>query len=418
MAMYPKPAEGSWTEHYPEVGTGLVSYEDCISPDFYEAEREAVFKRAWLNVGRVEDVPRTGSYFTKEIAVAKTSVIIVRDKGDKIRAFHNVCRHRGNKLVWQDYPGEEVSGNARQLTCKYHGWRYGLDGACTFVQQESEFFDFDKSRYGLVPVHCEVWAGFIFINLAKEPEQPLRDYLGGMITPLEAYPFERLTSRYDFSAEVDCNWKIFLDAFQEYYHVPVLHSQEATPAARPKTMTGFEAPHYQLDGPHRMVSTSSIPRRLWPEDYQYPIEMATRSGLFGPWNEPDLGEPGGVNPGGIKDWAMDNFQIFPNMEILIWSNGWYLVYRYWPLSHSKHRFEGTLFFPPAQTVSDRVAQECAVVMFKEFALQDAGTLTGTQTGLASRAARDDFHLNDQELLVRHFHKHIYEWVGNHKTAGV
>ena len=58
--------------------------------------------------------------------------------------------------------------------CKYHGWRYDLDGACTFVQQEQEFFDLDKADYGLVPVHCEVWAGFIFVNLAKQPEQSLR----------------------------------------------------------------------------------------------------------------------------------------------------------------------------------------------------------------------------------------------------
>ena len=79
MARWPKPAEGSWTEHYPELGTGLVSYEDSISPEFYELEREAIFRRAWLNVGRVELLPRNGSYFTKELQVAKTSIIVVRD---------------------------------------------------------------------------------------------------------------------------------------------------------------------------------------------------------------------------------------------------------------------------------------------------------------------------------------------------
>ena len=79
MARHPKPAEGSWTAHYPELGSGPMSYEDSISAEFYELEREAVFKRAWLNVGRVEQLPRTGSYFTKELAAARTSVIIVRD---------------------------------------------------------------------------------------------------------------------------------------------------------------------------------------------------------------------------------------------------------------------------------------------------------------------------------------------------
>src|SRR6476646_4573270 len=148
MAHFTKPAEGSWTEHYPELGTGLVSFEDSISPEHYELERDAIFARTWLNVGRVEQLPRMGSYFTKELAVVNTSLIIVKDNDQRIRAFHNICRHRGNKLVWDDYPGQETAGTCRQFTCKYHGWRYGLEGELNFVQQESEFFDLDKSKFG------------------------------------------------------------------------------------------------------------------------------------------------------------------------------------------------------------------------------------------------------------------------------
>ena len=99
----------------------------------------------------MEQLPRTGSYFTKELAVAKTSVVVVKGKDGEIRAFYNMCRHRGNKLVWNDYPKEETSGTTRQFVCKYHAWRYDLDGACSFVQQEQEFFDLDKADYGLVP---------------------------------------------------------------------------------------------------------------------------------------------------------------------------------------------------------------------------------------------------------------------------
>ena len=109
MAHFPKPAEGSWTEHL-ELDTGPVSYEDSISPEHYELEREAIFKRTWLNVGRMEQLPRTGAYFTKELDAAGTSVIIVRNAAGEARAFHNMCRHRGNKLVWQDFPQEETSG--------------------------------------------------------------------------------------------------------------------------------------------------------------------------------------------------------------------------------------------------------------------------------------------------------------------
>src|SRR5262249_49258892 len=165
MPLFPKPAEGSWTEHYPDLGTGPVSYEDSISPELYERERDAIFARTWLNVGRVEQLPKVGSYFTREIDAARSSIVVVHSSKDEIRAFHNIGRHRGNKLVWTDYPAEETSGTFRQFTCKYHGWRYNLEGECTFVQQETEFFDLDKGDYPLASVQADEWEGFIFVNL-------------------------------------------------------------------------------------------------------------------------------------------------------------------------------------------------------------------------------------------------------------
>src|SRR5580698_8155022 len=178
---FPKPAVGSWTENYPELGTAPVDYSDSIDPAFFEAEREAIFKRPWLNVGRGERLPRTGSYFTKELPSAGPgmSVIVVKTKDGSVKAFHNVCRHRGNKLVWNDFPHRETSGTCRQFTCKYHACRYSLDGDLTFIQQEGEFFNVDKSDYGLVPVRCELWEGFIFVNPDNQAK-PLVDYLGAL----------------------------------------------------------------------------------------------------------------------------------------------------------------------------------------------------------------------------------------------
>src|SRR4029077_13756052 len=98
--------------------------------------------------------------------------------------------------------------------------------ACTFVQQEDEFFDLDKADYGLVPVHCDVWAGFVFVHLGREPRQSLREFLGPMVTALEDYPFDRLTERYTFRAEVPANWKLFMDALQEQYHAPIVHRSQ------------------------------------------------------------------------------------------------------------------------------------------------------------------------------------------------
>ena len=113
MTTWPKPAEGSWTEHYPELGTDPISFRDSTSPEFYELEREAVFKRAWLNVARIEELPEVGSYLTKEIEAARASIILVKGADEQIRAFYNICRHRGNKLVWNDFPDAEIRGRGR-----------------------------------------------------------------------------------------------------------------------------------------------------------------------------------------------------------------------------------------------------------------------------------------------------------------
>jgi nitrite reductase/ring-hydroxylating ferredoxin subunit len=408
-----KPAPGSWTTAYPELGTEPISYEDSISTSFYEVEREAIFRRTWLNVGRAEQLPRPGSYFTKELAVCATSVVVVRGQDDEIRAFHNMCRHRGNKLVWQDYPNEEVSGACRQFTCKYHGWRYGLDGELTFVQQEGEFFDLDKRDYPLAEIAVDVWEGFVFVNLDPEPAQSLRDFLGEMGEMLEGYPFGELTQVFDYRAEVGSNWKLFIDAFQEFYHAPVLHLKQNLPeVALPLMEAGFEALHYSLHGDHRLVSTPGTPGESVPAEFVKPIDTLFRSGLFGPWDRP-ADERGlfstGMNPSGRPDWGLDSYQFFPNFVILVWETGWYLTYHYWPLSVDRHLFEGKLYFRPPKNASERLQQELAAVTFKEFGLQDANTLEATQTMLQSRVI-DEFPLCDQEVLCRHLHQVVQQHV--------
>jgi len=420
MPHFAKPAEGSWTEHYPELGTGPVSYEDSISPDHYELERKAIFARTWLNVGRVEQLPRNGSYFTKELDAAGTSLVIVRGRDGEVRAFHNICRHRGNKLVWNDYPGEETSGTCRQFTCKYHGWRYATEGDLTFVQQESEFFDLDKSEYGLAGVQVEAWEGFIFVNLDPENTTPLREYLGEFGDGLAGYPFGAMTQVYKYRADVGANWKLFVDAFAEFYHAPILHAKQATAdESRKLSGYGFEALAYKLDGPHGMVSSwggMSPPKDL---GMVKPIERVLQSGLFGPWTKPDIDGlaelPPSVNPSHHRAWGVDTFVFFPNFMLLIWEPGWYLTYHYWPTSYNTHIFEGTLYFVPPKTASERLEQELAAVTFKEYALQDGNTLEATQTMLESRAVTE-FPLNDQEILLRNLHKTARDHVAAYQST--
>lgn len=419
MAHFNKPAAGSWTEHYPDLGTEPVDYSDSIDPQFYEDERNAIFKRTWLNVGRVERLPRKGSYFTKELSAAGTSLIIVRGNDDQIHAYHNVCRHRGNKLVWDDFPNEETSGFCKQFTCKYHAWRYSLEGELTFVQQEKEFFGLDRADYGLKDVRCEVWEGFIFINLDPDAE-PLTTFLGPMIKGLEGYPFHEMTEVFSYRAEVGSNWKLFIDAFAEFYHAPILHMKQAVKDEADKLAGyGYEALHYELQAPHSMIS--SWGGMAPPQDLNMvkPIERVLRSGLFGPWDRPDIEGldplPVGINPSGHKAWGVDEFEIWPNFSLLFWAPGWYLTYHYWPTAVNKHIFEANLYFVPAKTARERLAQELAGVTFKEYALQDANTLEATQTMIATRTVTD-FPLNDQEILLRHLHKTAQKKVEEYRNG--
>ncbi|MGC7101483.1 aromatic ring-hydroxylating oxygenase subunit alpha [Amycolatopsis lurida] len=418
MAHFPKPAEGSWTEHF-KIDTGPLSYADSISPEFYELERDAIFRRTWLNVGRVEQLPRKGSYFTKELDAARTSVIVVRGMDGEVRAFHNVCRHRGNKLVWNDFPREETSGVCRQFTCKYHAWRYSLEGELNFVQQEGEFFDLDKSDYGLVPLQAEVWEGFIFVNSDRENTTPLREYLGKFAKGIEGYPFDKLTQVHKYRAEIGSNWKLFIDAFAEFYHAPILHAGQYMPEeARKIQKYGYEALAYDLDGPHSMVSSWGGIAPPHDRKMVKPIERALRSGLFGPWEAPDIGVstdelPPAINPLRHKNWGMDSFVFFPNFMLLIWRPNWVLTYHYWPTSYNTHIFEGTAYFVPPKNAFERLQQELAAVSFKEYGLQDGNTLEATQTMIESRTVTD-FPLNDQEVLLRHLHNSAGKYVHDHQ----
>src|SRR3954466_12397626 len=417
MPHFAKPAEGSWTEHYPELGTAPVSYEDSISPEHYELERKAIFGRTWLNVGRVEQLAKTGSYFTREIDAARTSVLVVKGADGEVRALHNMCRHRGNKLVWNDYPADEVQGTMRQFTCKYHGWRYGLDGACTFVQQESEFFDLDKAQYGLKPVQVDTWEGFIFVNLDPANTTSRRDCLGQSGGDLKGYPFEAMTQVYKYRANVGSNWKLFIDAFAEFYHAPVLHARQAVAEESRKLQGyGYEALAYGVDGPHGMVSSwggMSPPKDL---NMVKPIERVLRSGLFGPWDAPDIGPdelPPGLNPARHPAWGLDSYLFFPNFMVLVWKTNWVLTYHYWPTSYNTHIFEGTCYFVPPKNARERLAQEMAVVTFKEYGLQDSNTLEATQTMLESRVVTE-FPLNDQEILLRLLHRKAQDYVDEYQ----
>ena len=360
VSSFPRPAEGTWTEHYPELGTGPVSFEDSVSPEFYEAERDAIFRRAWLNVGRVDDLPRNGSWFTKELVAARTSVLVVAGHGRRDPRLPQRLPPPGQQagLGRHPDPGDLRRRPASSPASTTDGATGSTAAAPTCTRRTSSSTS-TRTTSGSPRSTASSGPGFIFVNVAATPDQSLREYLGPMVGALEDYPFDLMTERYSFRAENNSNWKVFIDAFQEYYHVPPLHTHQLGPVHRNPEAT-FEGAHYQLDGPHRVVSTSGSHKHTFPDEHLYPSELLMRSGNTGPWDAPDLDrELPGVNPGGVKRWGIDNFQIFPNLELLVYERNWYLSYRFWPTSHNTHVFEADLWFVPATTARERLAREYA-----------------------------------------------------------
>jgi hypothetical protein len=271
-------------------------------------------------------------------------------------------------------------------------------------------------------VRCEVWEGFIFINFDNDAA-PLTEYLGDFAKGLEGYPFHEMTEHYSYRSEINANWKLFIDAFVEFYHAPILHMKQAEKEEAEKLAKfGFEALAYDIKGIHSMVSSwggMSPPKDL---SMVKPIERILHSGLFGPWDRPDIEGiqpdelPPAINPGRHKSWGTDSFEFFPNFTLLFWAPGWYLTYHYWPTAVDKHIFEADLYFVPPKNLRERLSQELAAVTFKEYAFQDANTLEATQTQIGTRVVTD-FPLCDQEILLRHLHKTAWDYVNAYKNNG-
>ncbi len=340
-------------------------------------------------------------------------------------AFHNVCAHRGNKVVWQEHPGEESSGSCRQFTCKYHGWRYGLDGCVSHVTNEEQFFDLDKDTLRMPEVPCEVFAGFIFVNLSEDPV-PLRTFLGDRILELEAYPFGEMTERYGFSTLIKGNWKLAVDSVCEWYHPAYVHAAfiSTNVAEAEKMVPPVDAYHYDVFRPHMLTSVPGPPPLKprepgtagEPEREQRWVYKLFRAGLFGPDDIPDIGErPEFLNKGRIPSWGNDQFWLFPNLSIQVWARNYYITYTYWPESVGTHTYEIDLYFVPPENAHERLAQELVVDSTIEFAMQDVNTIEATHSALATRAQKQ-FHLGDQELLIRQFHTVIRDTVAAHQEV--
>jgi choline monooxygenase len=183
-------------------------------PEFLELERERVFRRSWQAVGRLDQVPRPGDYFTG--CVVDDPYVVVRDKDGTLRAFHNVCRHHAAEVC----RGE---GSLTELVCPYHGWTYRLDGGLSRAPRLGKHELFDRETFSLKPAAVAVFGALIFIHLGDDPE-PLLPQLGALAPRLAAMRTGDLKFVARRSYELRCNWKVYVDNYLDGgYHVSVLH---------------------------------------------------------------------------------------------------------------------------------------------------------------------------------------------------
>ncbi len=190
------------------------------SAETYAVDTERVFYRNWVYVGRAERIPRPGAWIRVE--VADESILVVRGKDDRIRAFYNVCRHRGSRIC------EEEKGEVRShLRCPYHAWGYALDGTLVTTPMIDKE-EIDRPSTSLWPVHVDVWEGFVFVNLSREEPRPLVEHLADQLDDplsLARFGLGELHLGHLSSIEVQANWKIVIENYNECLHCPTIHPE-------------------------------------------------------------------------------------------------------------------------------------------------------------------------------------------------
>jgi Rieske 2Fe-2S family protein len=213
------------------------------SDEIFSQEKEKIFCREWFCVAREEQLAHAGDYLVLD--VAGESVLLVRTKDGGVKAHYNVCRHRGARLI--PAAGDEAKYGVKLgggvlgssgLRCAYHQWTYGLDGKLLNAPFTREGEDFCKANFSLYPVAVDIWDGFILVNLSPEPaereQRTLRSQFGEAMERVKRYPLGDLRIARRLTYEVQANWKIVMENYNECYHCGSVHPElcEIVPAFR------------------------------------------------------------------------------------------------------------------------------------------------------------------------------------------
>jgi phenylpropionate dioxygenase-like ring-hydroxylating dioxygenase large terminal subunit len=197
-------------------GRRVMQGNRYTSAEFFAAEWEHMWTKVWLLLGRASEIPEPGDYQME--MVGRESILMVRQRDGAVRAFYNLCQHRGNRLI----AGAE--GGLDYFVCAYHGWKWDLDGELLWAQDEDDYPGGLCGKVRLAEIPCEVLAGFIWVNM--DPDcGTLKDYLGPVWDGLQTYPVAEMRRYQAMTVNMPCNWKVIQDNFHESYHLPAVHPE-------------------------------------------------------------------------------------------------------------------------------------------------------------------------------------------------
>lgn len=406
-----------------------ITGERYWSRDWMEKEWDRVWTRIWHLAGRTADIPEPGDFLVHNIR--HESVLVVRQKDGGIRAFYNVCQHRGNRLVWSD------AGGMPSFTCAYHGWRYALDGALEHAQDPDDFDGGDPCRHvRLTEVPCQLWQGMVWYSMDPDAK-PLLDWLDPIPRLLQNRDIASMVRVVHRIGEAATNWKFAPDNFNESYHLPSVHPQMAAYIDEDYRDTLFEM---HPGGHNRMVINSRPSARLSRENAPDPVFDAIMTAwdldpadYRGRPNEARLAvqrQKRALGPGrGYTHFARlsdaeltDYFHhtLFPNVTFTANPNG-VNMFRTEPHPTDPDRciFEYWFMVPKVAGMAqiDTIAGPRPLVeaelervtSFGGFVDQDLSVAPWQQKGLRSRGYRDAI-LSRQESRVRRFHEVLNDYI--------
>ncbi|MGH7559833.1 MAG: aromatic ring-hydroxylating oxygenase subunit alpha [Gemmatimonadales bacterium] len=198
-------------------GARTLPGEYCTAPEIFAEEQERLFPRQWHCVGRADRLARPGDYLVR--TVAGESMVVLRDRGGTLRAFFNVCRHRGTRICM------EPEGHfSETIQCPYHAWTWTTDGRLIGAPHMQDVEGFDKKDYPLHTAATAEWEGFVFVNIGTEPE-PFESAFAPVLTRFRRFHLPRLTPGHQAHYEVRANWKLVFQNYSECLHCPIIHPQ-------------------------------------------------------------------------------------------------------------------------------------------------------------------------------------------------